>query len=104
MNKKIYDHLKNYCNKKGFDLHDDDILEILQEEECLYNEEVDQKRHWDEYFNVVEIDGMLIGYYDAKRTGDLTAHECGWEFDKDSCCEVEEVTETKVVTLYKILK
>lgn len=55
-------------------------------------------------FRVVEIDEMLIGYNDAKTTGDSSPSDCGWEFDPESCCEVEKVTETKIITSYKPLK
>lgn len=102
MNKKIYEHLKEHCRKEKYDFDDGDILEILQE--CgheLHEEIVDEHRWWDEIFKVTEIDGMLIGYYDAKSTGDLTAHESGWEFDPDLCHEVERHEETKVVVSYK---
>lgn len=101
MNQKIYNQLEKFCERRGFEFCEDDILEILQEEEQLHEELIDCKRYWDEYFNVVEVDGMLIGYYDAKATGDLTPTECGWYFIKDNCCEIEEQTETRVITTYK---
>lgn len=105
MNKKIYEHLNKYCKKDGYEFEESDILEILQE--CgpqLHEEIVDEKRWWDEIFKVTEIDGMLIGYYDARTTGDLTPHESGWEFDPESCCEVERHEETKIVVSYKPIK
>lgn len=106
MNQKIYDHLKKYCKKNEYNFeNDEDILETLQDSgEEIYSEKIDYKRWWNDIFKVVKIDGMLIGYNDARTTGDRSPSDCGWEFDPESCCEVEKITETKIITSYKPLK
>lgn len=109
MNKKIYEHLKEHCRKEKCDFEESDILEILREEDEVYIEKYDPRIMSDEvfeFFRVVKVDGMLIGYNDAvaNTAGQLTAHECGWDFDPESCCEVERHEETKVVVSYKLIK
>lgn len=41
--------------------------------------------------NFVEIDGMIIGFGNAKSTGDMSARESGWEFDTSTIFEMEEI-------------
>jgi hypothetical protein len=103
MNKEILDHLKNYCEKNGFsfDGSDEDIIEtLLDSGKNVYREVIDEKRWWNDVFDVVELDGMLIGFRNAVTTGDSSPEDVGWEFDSDYCCKVEKREETKIVVSY----
>ena len=103
MNEKILKHLTKFCGDNGFDFDGSsgDILETLQDSgEEVYSRVTRSARWWDETFEVVDVDGMLIGFNGAITTGDSNADELGWEFDAESCCEVEKHTETKVITKY----
>lgn len=52
-------------------------------------------------FNVVEIDGMLIGFDDAETTGDNSPSDVGFEFDPESIVEVEKIVEIKKVVSFR---
>jgi hypothetical protein len=103
MNKKIKDHIVNYCKKNGWGYDSDDELweTITESGKEVYRGNRDQHRWYNEYFVVVDLNGMEIGFYDAETTGDNSASDIGWEFDLDRCCEVEKTEETKVIITYK---
>jgi hypothetical protein len=104
MNKNIYEHLKKYCSKNGFEFDGSarDILETLQDSgERVYCEDAGSRRWWKDTFEVVDLDGMLIGFSGATTTGDDSPTDKGWEFDPETCCEVEMHTETKIITTYR---
>ena len=104
MNKKVLKHLETYCAKNGFEFDGgrEDILETLEDSgEEVYSEDISDRRWWTDTFEVVEVDGMLIGFSGAKTTGDDSPTDLGWEFDPESCCEVEVHTETKIIVTYK---
>ena len=88
MNEKIRNHVKQYCESKGWETTDDDILEAILEADEVWSGDEDEHRHWIEYTKVVEIDGMFIQFTDAKGAGDQGVHDAGWEFDENSICEV----------------
>jgi len=99
---KAYDKLKEYHGKNIYKFEPAEIHETLRE--CckhLHSEKVTSLRWVDVYFNVVELDGVLIGYQDYQTTGDNSPSDCGYEFDPDSICDVEKIEETKVVVTYK---
>jgi len=117
MKKNIKQHLINY-NKKmaetlsGWELHEDNP-ELLEEElletlfECgeeVHREVTNSSRWWNDVFIVKEIDGMFIGYEDAETTGDSSASELGFEFDKETIEEYEVKTKTKTITYYELKK
>lgn len=69
---------------------DDDLLSFLQDQTRVWAGERSSHRWWDELLVVVKLsDGRLVGYYDARTTGDLTPDERGWRFDETSVCAVE---------------
>ncbi len=104
MNQKIKEHVAKYNLLKGYGNTDKEIIETIQESETIHEEKIDDRRWWDDWFFVVEIDGMKIGFDGAKTTGDDSPYDKGWEFDPESICEVEETTETVVVKKYKSIK
>ena len=105
MNEKIKEHLINACKKEGIDSPDDsELWEALTE--CgkeIHEESLGNSRWWENTFVVVELDGMLIGYYGAKTTGDDSPWDKGWEWDLDTVCEVEKTVEIVEVVKYKSL-
>lgn len=101
MNEKIKEHLKQYNLSKGYGIEDCDLIETIQEAKQVYKNNGDKHRWWIEYFYVVEVDGMYIGYVDAESTGDSNAQELGYEFDLTSICECEKQKQTLIVVSYK---
>ena len=100
MDKEIKKHLIAYNKKNGWNIEDDSLIETLFESgDELYHDVIDSRRWWDDVFVVKKIDGMLIGYMDAKTTGDRSPREVGWEFDKDTICKVKPVEKT--ITIYE---
>ena len=98
MNDKIKQHLINYCEKHKYDTDDGDLWEVLTEcSKKVYEEKIDSRRWWDDYFTVVELDGMLIGFDTAKTTGDDSPWDKGWEWDLGTVCEV--LRTEKIVTV-----
>lgn len=103
MNQKIKDHISKYNLSKGFGVSDAEIIETIRWGKEIYEEKIGDRRHWDDWFFVVEIDGMKIGFDGAKTTGDDSPYDKGWEFDPESIKEVEETTKTIVVKKYKTI-
>jgi hypothetical protein len=101
MNEKIFNHVANYNKSKGWEETQESVIETIMEAKQVYSETTDSRRHWDEEFVVVEIDGMLIGFEGASTTGDETAEDKGWSFDPETICEVvaKEVTKTIYVAV-----
>lgn len=96
INETIKQHLIQYAKSKGWGEDDATLIEILEESDRVYEKHTGDQRWWSNYFNVVEIDGMLIGFDSARTTGDRSPRETGWEFDPGSICHVEskQVTTT----------
>jgi hypothetical protein len=101
MNQKIKEHVVKYNKSKGWGEDEESVIETIIDSKEVFSKTIDSRRHWDETFNVVEVDGMLIGYDGARTTGDMSAEEKGWEFDSDTICEVKKETETETKTVYK---
>ena len=99
MNEKIKEYVKKYNGKKGYGIEKKDIIETITQSDVLYEEVIEERRHWNDTFRVCEIDGLMIGYAFADTTGDMSPKEVGWEFDPSSICEV--VKEEVVKTIYK---
>ena len=103
MNEKLKTLL---MEKMGADKRRGDFKEQVFEflaYECdeVYCESKGNRRWWEDLFVVVDIgDEMLVGFNSARTTGDDSPSDKGWEFDPDTICEVEKVTETKVITTY----
>ena len=102
MKDRIKTHLTTYAQKHGWGTGDAELIEILMESPVLGKQDEDEHRWWVEYTCFVDIEGMIIGFTKAKSTGDMSAHEAGWEFDKDSVFEAEKYTET--VTKFRMKK
>lgn len=89
MNQKIKEHLIKYNTENGYSIEEESLIETLTEANVIYEKETSGSRWWNNYFRVVEIDGMFIGYKWAHAFRDETAEECGWEFDSRTIGEVE---------------
>ena len=99
MNDIIKQQLTQYNVKNNWPIDDKSLIETLKESgKHIWRDNGFGHRWWIEYFNVVELDGMLIGYNDTQTTGDKTAKEVGYDFDISSICEV--ISETKTITVY----
>lgn len=103
MNDKVKNHLLAYSQKKGWNLKEDQLKEILTEATPVHKEDYCNRRHWSEHFVVVEIDGMYISFIQPSCTGDLSPEEVGCEFDYNQVYEVKKIekTVTQVVTTYE---
>ena len=98
INEKIRAHVSKFNKSKGYGTADKDIIETLKERDFIWQGEFDSRRHWEERFTVVKIDGMLIGFVLATTQGDESAEDKGWEFDPNSICEVE--SKEIITTIY----
>ena len=97
MNDKIRDHVRAYNEKCGYaNQTEQDIIDTIRDADEVWSGNDSNRRWWTECFTVVNVDGMLIGFDDAKTTGDDSPRDKGWEFDPSSICEVvaKEVTKT----------
>lgn len=100
MNEKIKAHVAKYNESEGWETTDESIVETIREAgKKVWSGNNSSSRWWDNVFTVVELDGMLIGFWDAENTGDNTPSEVGWEFDPSTICEV--VAKEKTVTYYE---
>ena len=100
MNEKIREHVRAYNEKQGYvDQDDSDIIETIRDAKEVWSGNDSDRRWWTDCFTVVEVDGMLIGFDDAKTTGDDSPRDKGWEFDPSSICEV--VAKEVITTIYE---
>jgi len=97
MNEKVRKHVVQYYESEGGSTDDATIIETITDVyPYLHREEIGNHRWWNDYFYVVEIDGMLIGYVDAEANRDESVYDLGYEFDPSSICEVRSVEKTVV--------
>ncbi len=99
MNQKIFDHVKKYCESKGWGSDEETVIEAIREGKMVWQSEGDTHRWYIMHTRVVCIDGMFIGFRHAVVTGDNSAEDMGIEFDKKSIREY--VSKEKVVTVYE---
>lgn len=99
MNSKIREHVLAYNRKKEYGESDKDIIESIRYGKHVWTGDESERRWWTDCFTVVEVDGMLIGFADAKTTGDDSPRDVGWEFDPETICEV--VAKEVVTTVYE---
>lgn len=97
MNEKIKRRLIEYNEKNGWGITDEDLIETLKESKRMYCEEIEEHRWWKEYQYVHFCCGIFIGYIDAESTGDESARERGYEFDKSTICEMVPIKKTIIV-------
>ena len=98
--KLLEDYYKKYSDKKWES--NEELNGILMDFDFVYEKIIGSHRWWDDNLCVFELGGIYIGFVDAKTTGDNSPYDVGWEFDPDTICEMEPVTET--ITTYKIKK
>jgi hypothetical protein len=99
MNEKIREHVRAYNLREFDDSSDEGIIETIRDAVEVWSGNDSDRRWWTDCFTVVNIDGMLIGFDDAKTTGDDSPRDKGWEFDPESICEV--VAKEVVTTVYE---
>jgi hypothetical protein len=101
MTPAIKQHVSEYNRSKGWGTEDSDLIATITDSYEIWDDpNVDSHRWWDNFFRVVDVNGMKIGFLWASTTGDDSAKDKGWEFDPSTICEVEEKTETRVITTY----
>ncbi len=93
------EHLKAHCAKHGWGETDEDIKEVLTDARPIFREITGSHRWYDDEFRVVEIDGMLIGYYGYHITGDNSAKDMDLDYDLKKVTEV--VKKQKTVDYYE---
>ena len=100
MNKKIRQHLTSICLRQGLQkdrISDYVLLGVLCGSEEVACIEEYRARRWTVYKYVVDVDGMLIGFHDARSDGDMSATKRGFEFDFSTIHEVRAVEKTVIV-------
>jgi len=97
MNGKIRKHLVAYNKKNGWGVEEGSLIETVKESKIIYEEKIQERRHWTDIFVVSDIGGMFIGFDWATGTGDKGFEDIGWEFDPESICEVEPEERTVIV-------
>lgn len=98
MNDVIKQHLIKVAEANKWGTGDKELFEILLESKPIHKEIVGSHRWYDDQFKVVEVDGLLIGFYDFYMTGDNNADDMGLEHDYDSVCLVEKTQ--KIIDVY----
>ena len=102
MNKRVEQHLEQYCKNEGWKIESGILLEILQGAKRLARKEINQCRWWNEYLYVVEINGMFIGYVYAEANRDESMSDLGYEFDFSTICEMQLVE--KIIEDYEYVE
>jgi len=97
MEEKVRSHLIEYCNRFQWGTDEDTLIEVMRESKRIYREEVSQHRWYNRYQYVVEVDGMLIRYFDVECTGDTDLSD--FDIDPSTICEMKPVEKT--VTVYE---
>ena len=90
--------LEEYIEEHGWDKDDDNVMwELLYDSEILDITDRYMARWGEFYFQVVDFEGMAIGFGSAVTTGDQDFEGMGYEFDRKTVREMEpyEVTVTK---------
>jgi hypothetical protein len=84
MEQNIKEHLEKYALSKGWKTDEETLVEIVRESDTIWCSEPDSHRWWDIHTFVSEIDGMFIGFEDARSTGDTSTSDLGYEFDPET--------------------
>ena len=101
MDEKIRSHVAKYNAANAWETTDKSIVETIREGKHVWSGDESSRRWWTDCFTVVDVGGMLIGFDDAKTTGDESAEDRGWEFDQESICEVRSKEVTTTTTVYE---
>lgn len=72
MNEKIRAYVAKYNASKARGTDDESIIDTIMEANYIWSGDESDRRWWTDCFTVVEVDGMLIGFADAKTTGDYS--------------------------------
>lgn len=99
MNEKIFNHIKQYNESKGWGVTEKDIIETLQESDSVWMGEADKHRWYNVHTRVVCLNGMFIGFTHYETTGDDSPSDMGLSFKKESVKEYEP--KEKTITFYE---
>ena len=102
MCKNVFNHLaEHYSGIAENPIDEEFLIERILDAKVIHSEVINERRWWNDTFNVVRIGGMYIGYGGAETTGDNSPIDVGWELEPSSIVEVEPVQKT--VTVYKVV-
>ena len=101
---EIKKYLADFNLSAGYGTTDADLLELLTEEEQVYEEITGSHRWWNDTFCVTKVGDRFVGYSWAMTTGDNNPRAVGWEFDWDSLCWAEKKVIQKVIYVPKGLE
>ncbi len=102
MNQKIREHLENYCKRRGYDISNEDLMEVVTESKIIDWEITNSHRWYDNTEVITEVDGMFLKYDGFHITGDNSCDDLGLKHDLNSLVEV--VKTTKTIEYYKEVK
>lgn len=92
MNEKVRAHVMAYALKEGWEIENDkDLVEVITEADEVHSSIESSHRWYDDTWNVVKINGMLIGYAGYHITGDNSMFDMGLEYDLDTFTECKQV-------------
>lgn len=95
MNDKVRAHIEAHAKKEGWTIEsDEDLIEVVTEANEISSTIEGSHRWYDVTWNVVEIDGMYIGYAGYHITGDNNMFDMGLEYDLDTFQECKRVEKT----------
>ena len=98
MDDKVRTRLVGILEEGSWEINDRNLVSLILEADVIYREETDKHRWFTDYFYVVNVDDMLIGYTNMENHGDE-----GYDFsNKEFLSHVHEVKPVEVtVTKYK---
>lgn len=92
MNEKVRAHVTAYALGQGWEIESDkDLIEVITEAEEIHSSIKGSHRWYDDTWNVVVINDMLIGYAGYHITGDSSMFEMGLEYDLGTFTECKQV-------------
>ena len=92
MKNEIKEHLIKYCKSNSWGYTDEDLREVLEYADVIWEGLRDSHRWYDLVDVVVEIDGMIIGFQKGLVTGDYQDNKPVIDFDTVYEAEAYQVT------------
>jgi hypothetical protein len=104
MDENVREFLKQDAIKNGYKTDDATLIDLLTDEEPVWEGYEDERRWWTTVVRVVRMKAdegyRYFSFGWAKTTGDDSPEEKGWNFDPDTIQEVAPVTKMVEVTEY----
>jgi len=88
MNEEIKQHITKFNQSKGWGTTEQDLINTITDSKAIWEGDEDEHRWWTNFLKVIDINGMYIGFWWAKTTGDDSPEDKGWEFDPSTICRV----------------